>query len=211
MPAGAGRGVAGAVGPVAGVVLAAGLSRRMGRPKQLLPYGDGTLLEHALAVACQSHLDDVMVVVSPEIARAVDLSGYPRVRVVANDAPERGQSGSLQLGLRAVPERAAGALVLMCDQPGVTSAAIDIILRAFGRGPVAAVVPTYNGRWGTPVLLGRTIWPEVMDLTGDAGAGRLLRTRPEAVRTVEVGDLADGTDIDTPAEYARLLEHRDAR
>lgn len=201
--------MAGAVGPVAGVLLAAGLSRRMGRPKQLLPYAGSTLLEHALAAACRSRLDDIVAVVSPEIALALDLSGYPRVRTLTNDAPERGQSFSLQLGLRAVPERAAGALVLMCDQPGVTSPVIERILRAFERGPVASVVPTYNGRWGTPVLLGRMIWPEVMGLTGDAGAGRLLRSRPGAVRTVEVGDLADGSDVDTPAEYARLLERHD--
>jgi molybdenum cofactor cytidylyltransferase len=97
----------------------------------------------------------------------------------------------------------------MCDQPGVTVAAIERILRAFEAESAAAVVPTYGGRRGTPVLLGRALWPEAMRLTGDAGARSLLRSRPEAVRTVEVGDLADGRDADTPEEYERLLGRRD--
>ena len=190
---------------VAGLVLAAGLSRRMGKPKQLLSLGDATLLEHALRVASRSRLSGLCVVLSEPVARGIDLDAYPSVTRVLNPAPEEGQSSSLRLGLAALPEEVGGALVLMCDQPGVTVPLLDRLVEEFERLPAGALVPTYGGRRGTPVLLARPLWPQAMALRGDTGARALLAAHPELVRTVEVGHLGDGEDIDTPEQYERLL------
>ena len=190
---------------VAGLVLAAGLSRRMGGPKQFLSLGDSTLLGHVLRAASRSRLSGLYAVLSEHVARGMDLNEYPSATPVLNPAPEEGQSSSLRLGLAALPLEAEGALVLMCDQPGVTVALIDRLVEEFELAPTGALVPTYGGRRGTPVLLGRSLWPDAMTLRGDTGARALLAAHLELVRTVEVGHLGDGEDIDTPEQYERLL------
>lgn len=193
--------------PVVGLVLAAGRGARMGSVKPLLPLGNRSLLEHVIDSACASRLEGMLIVASPEVASALAASAV-HVSTIVNLHPERGQSLSLRLGLRSMPDRAAGCLVLMADQPGITSQAIDRIAAEFQSQRCDAVVPLYRGRRGTPVLLGRWFWPAAMQLRGDVGARRILAEHADRVRTVEVGDLADPTDLDTPEEYARCAAER---
>lgn len=191
---------------IAGVVLAAGLSRRMGTPKQLLPLGADTLLGHTLRIASRSRLGEIVVVLSPEVHETALLGpsrDLPIVRVL-NPVPEQGQSSSLKLGLAAASPRAAGALVLVSDQPGITAELIDRLITTFEHAPSSALVPTYAGRRGTPVLLARSIWPLAQSLSGDTGARALFEAHPELVREVEVGHLGAPDDVDTPEQYERL-------
>ncbi len=197
---------------ISGVVLAAGLSRRMGAPKQMLPLnGETTLLGHALAVAARSRLGEVVVVLSPPVFEQLDLSVHPSVVPVLNRVPEQGQSHSLRLGLAAVSPEAVGALILLCDQPGVTTRLIDFLIAEFEREPCGALVPTYGGKRSTPVLLGRTFCSLVDTLSGDTGARRLLDAYPELVREIEAGHLGAPEDIDTPEQYERLVARSGAR
>jgi CTP:molybdopterin cytidylyltransferase MocA len=191
---------------VSGVVLAAGLSRRMGRPKPYLPYGGDTLLGRALRVAERSRLGELVLVVGPHTADAFDAVRHPGVRVALNPRPEDGQSGSLRLGLGEVSPGSDAALILMSDQPELTPRLLDRLIEEYEREPAGALVPTYAGVRGSPVVLGRAIWPLIEGLSGDTGARALLARRPELVRTVEVGALGDPADIDTPEQYRRLLE-----
>lgn len=190
---------------ISGVILAAGLSRRMGEPKQFLRWRGATLLEHALDVASRSRLGEILLVLSPATAVLLEPHAYPHAIRVLNPRPEDGQSSSLKRGVERVSRDASGALVLMSDQPHVSVELLDALIRDFEREPAGALVPVYDGERGAPVLLGRPFFGLLSSLEGDTGARALLAAHPECVRTLEVGHLGGRQDIDTPEQYAQLL------
>ena len=131
-----------------------------------------------------------------------ELSGIDTL-FVTNPDYAQGIASSLQAGVRAVPGSASGAIILLGDMPNVTADIINKLVAAFADNPDAkAVVPTVSGQRGNPVLLARSIFAEVMQLTGDAGARELLRTAGNSVVEVPVGDAAVLLDVDTPEALA---------
>ncbi len=196
---------------LSGIVLAAGSSARMGRPKQLLPLAGQPLLQHVLNEAAASRLDEVILVLgscAEEIGAAIEIPAPVRV-VIGRDFAE-GQSASLRAGLRAAEPRAAAAAILLGDQPGMTSGLIDAVAAAFLAASKPVARPVYagpNGRRipGHPVFLARRIWADVNGLRGDQGARVLLRAHPEWLLEVPVaGDPPD--DIDTWDDYRRAVD-----
>lgn len=195
---------------VAVVVLAAGASRRMDGdvPKQLLDWHGEPLVRRAARVALESGLGPVVVVVGhrgDEVGDAVDDLD---VRIELNESWADGQGTSVAVGVRAVPEDAGAALFLPCDQPGVEARHLRRIAEPWreahpGRGP-AAVVPTYEGRRGAPVLFDRRIFPRLAALRGDEGGRVLLDDLGGEVHEVEMGDPEVGRDVDTEDEYLGL-------
>ena len=192
---------------VTGIVLAAGASRRMGRPKQLLPYGGRTLLAHVVEQATASRLDEIVVVLghrADEVQRTAGIAG-DRVRMVANDRYEQGLGSSLTKGLEAADARAGAAAILLADQPGVSHRLIDRVLDAAAASDQPIVRPVFKsasgGRMlGHPVVLARVVWRWLDSSAGDAGARRLIESRPQWVTEVELeGD--SYIDIDTPEDY----------
>jgi molybdenum cofactor cytidylyltransferase len=110
------------------------------------------------------------------------------------------------VGLQSLPEEIAGALVMLGDQPLVGARTVGMLLRAWRReGSRPAVAASYGdrGSWRPPVLLDRSLWPEVMSLDGDAGARQLFEERPELLDTVPAAGRPD--DVDTPDDYARIV------
>jgi CTP:molybdopterin cytidylyltransferase MocA len=176
-------------------VLAAGEGRRFGGTKQLAALGGRPLLEHALA-AVRDLAPRVVVLghAAEEIRAGVDLQGA--TPVVCADWAE-GQSASLRCGIAALGDVDA-AVVVLGDMPGITPAAVAAVIAAARPGD-EAVRATYGGQPGHPVLLGRALLDRAGELRGDAGFRDLL----DRVREVEVGELADPTDIDTREELAR--------
>ena len=121
-------------------------------------------------------------------------------------------ASSLRVGLESLPAWVAGAVVLLGDQPMVGARTVSILLRAWRReGAKPAVAASYRGAWRPPVLLDRSLWPELLRLEGDAGARQVLDQRPDLIDTVPARGRAD--DIDTPEDYARILRlpRRDQR
>jgi molybdenum cofactor cytidylyltransferase len=187
---------------VTGLVLAAGGSSRLGQPKQLLPYGDGTLLEHVLGIACASPLDQLIVAVgggSDEILARVDMSG---AEVVVNDSYGEGCSSSIAASLPLV-DPAADVLVLMLgDQPGVTATTVCTLVQGRGDAPVA--VCRYDDARGHPFAFSRSIFGELSRLHGDKAVWKLLERRPDLVREVRMPGRVP-PDVDTWDDYETVL------
>jgi len=199
---------------LSGVILAAGGSTRLGRPKQLLPLAGRPLLQHVLDEAAASRLDEIVLVLGCEaeaVRAALEIPARPPVRVVTNPDWAQGQSTSLRLGLRCAHARARAAAVLLGDQPGVGAALIDRVAEAFLEHGALAARPVYCGPRGRvpghPVLLARRLFAEVEKLSGDQGARALLAERPEALLEVAVEGPPPG-DVDTWEDYRRTAAVR---
>ncbi len=191
-----------------GLLLAAGRSARMGRPKQLLPWHGRPLARHVAEVALASRLAGLVAVLgayAEEVAGVLeDLDGAVRRVICAEYA--RGQAASLRCGLEAVPATADAVVVLLVDQPRMTPELINRLIAAFEAAPkAAAVAPRYRGQRGTPVLLAERLFAEVRALEGDLGARPVLARYAEAVRWLDLDDPAVMEDVDTPEDYERLL------
>ncbi len=193
--------------PVGAVILAAGRGLRMGRQKLLLEVAGRPLVRHAVDAAAASGCDEVVVVYSdPAVADAV----ADRARCVENPDPDKGMSGSLRLGLDALGDQEAGALILLGDQPLVDATMLSTLLRHWRReGARAAVATRYatddgaGPGWRPPVLLDRSLFAELRTLTGDEGARQVLNRRRELVDVVVTE--TPPHDVDTPEDYAKIV------
>lgn len=190
----------------AGVVLAAGSSRRMGRPKQLLEVSGRPLLEGVVASVCASRLDDVVVVLGAgahEILARVDLG---RARALVNDDHASGMSSSLRAGLAALGPEVDLAVVVLGDQPAISGALLDELLELRERSGLPAAALSFGGMLHPPVALRRELWGDLRSLEGDVGCRAVIRARPELVAALPAGaDLRHPVDVDTPEDYARLV------
>ena len=195
---------------LSGIVLAAGASARMGRPKQILSLGGRPMLQRSLDEAAASCLNELILVLghrSTEILDALRLPARPPCRVVVNRRHREGQGSSLALGLGSTDPAAGAAAILLGDQPSVTAALIDRVAEAFLEAGSPAARPVYTGATGEkvpghPVFLARHTWAELARLEGDRGARDLLRARPDWLYELPLGGLPPA-DIDTPEDWRR--------
>jgi molybdenum cofactor cytidylyltransferase len=191
---------------IAGLVLAAGSSSRMGALNKLLIVIDGKpMVRHAVEAVIAAHLAPVLVVTGHQRDKVEEaLQGLP-VTYVFNNEFASGLASSLKRGLSALPTDYDGVLVALGDMPLVTAAEIGRLINAFnpleGRG---IIVPTRRGKRGNPVLWARRYTAEMKDLGGDVGARHLIGAYPESVAEVEMEGDGVLTDIDTPQALARL-------
>lgn len=189
---------------VAVVVLAAGGSSRMGRPKQLLPWHGRTLLRHAVEVACGSTHGPVVVVLGHGAAElAPEMDGL-RVHVVENANWERGPGTSVRAGAILVESlsEVEAAVFLLCDQPLVDEAHVGRLIAAWRESGRSMAASGYAGTAGVPALFDRGCFPALRGLEPTAGARQLLACRPYAVAVVPFP--AGAIDLDTPEDYERL-------
>ena len=180
---------------IAGIVLAAGTSSRMGSNKLIETVRGKPLIAKAVDAAAASRLDPVLVVTGHQADRiAAALAGAPAA-LVHNKHFEEGLSSSLQAGLAAVPEDCDGAMILLGDMPDISPALIDRLIAAFHPGAIC--VATAKNRRGHPVLWARRFFAELMLLKGDKGAREVMQAHGKQVLEIETGDDAPLADIDT--------------
>jgi molybdenum cofactor cytidylyltransferase len=190
---------------VSGIVLAAGTSSRLGRPKQLLDLGGRTVLERVLDAVRAASLDEVVVVLGHGAEQIQRAGAFDEgVRIASNPDYLQGQSTSLRAGLRAVSGEADAAVILLGDQPEVRAAAIDAVIDAWRSGAGPIVQASYGGRPAHPTLLAREVWPELEALSGDEGARTFIAANRFRRALVEVGG-EPPDDIDTEEDYRRAL------
>ena len=187
---------------VTGLVLGAGGSQRLGRPKQLLPYRDGTLLGHVVGVARTCSFEQLVVALggaAEDVREHVDVRG---AEVVVNDAYGEGCSSSIAAALRAVDPRCDVLVLMLGDQPGVTAATVTALLA--GRGDAPLAVCRYDDGRGHPIAFARGMFGALADLHGDKGVWRLLDQRAVDVTEVPI-DGPIPLDVDTEEDYAAVL------
>jgi len=186
----------------AAVVLAAGASRRMGIPKQLLPSRGRPLLEAALDAARGARLDEVVLVLGAgagRIREAVDTRG---VRIVVAADHAEGMGASLRAGVGALDAGVDRVAILLGDQPHVDSGLVDAVLERHRASGLPAAAVSAGGVVQPPVVADRRLWPQLLAAGGDTGLRGLLRAAPGLVATLSVAEAA--VDVDTPEDYRRL-------
>lgn len=187
---------------VTGLVLGAGGSSRLGRPKQLLPYGERPLLEHTLNTARDCGFDQLIVPIggaAAEVRERVDFSG---AEVVVNEDYGEGCSSSIAAALDAVDQRCDVLVLMLGDQPGVTPDTVRTLLD--GRGDAPLAVCRYDDGRGHPIAFARSVFPQLADLHGDKGVWRLLDERAGDVIDVPIAGNVP-LDVDTPEDYQAVL------
>lgn len=190
---------------VAGVILAAGEAKRMGRSKLLLPFKAGTIIESVVTAARQSPLDPVVIVLghkAEKIQATVDLDA---VNVVINPDFRQGQSTSLKAGIHKLPKTCRGAMFLLGDQPRITPAIIETLIHSFNPQQDRLVIPTCQGQRGNPVIIHRALFRQLLELEGDTGARPLFQEFKAQIHWVEMADEHLFLDVDTPDDYRALL------
>ena len=191
------------------ILLAAGPSTRLGEPKQTLVYEGQTLLQRAVQTALDSPCDPILVVLgaNAETLRP-DLDELP-VQVILNPDWPEGMASSIRRGITALTEKSPdidSAIIMVCDQPFVNCALLHELVQQKQQHGHGIIASAYKDTLGTPALIDKQFFPELLALQGQEGAKKLLFRHAEAVTPIE---FPLGTfDIDTPQDYEALQQHR---
>jgi molybdenum cofactor cytidylyltransferase len=190
--------------PIGVVVLAAGESSRLGRPKQLLLFRGRTLIEHAVSTALELRCGPVAVVLGAYAEEVRTALGKGDAVIVENPQWQDGMGRSLQAGLRSllrIEPDLGGVLFLVCDQPFIDADALRTLVRSFEHS-AGIVAAAYAGALGVPALFAADFFPELLALEGASGARQIIRRH--AARTTAVPMPAAALDLDTEEDLERL-------
>ncbi|PID15005.1 MULTISPECIES: NTP transferase domain-containing protein [unclassified Sporosarcina] len=193
------------------IILAAGFSSRMGKPKMLLPYQGESLVRRIIGQALKSQIDGLIVVVNPlieNLAAEADVEGVSKV--ILNDCVNEGMSSSIKAGLQAVRDEAKSVVFLLSDQPLMSTKEINTIIKAHLCHPNYPIVQaTYQECKGHPVLFQKEMFPYLFRISGDEGGKSVIAQFRQSVYYAEMNREAI-PDVDTPSDYLRLLNHLDS-
>ena len=192
---------------VALVLLAAGESRRMGTPKQLLSYKGSSLVRHAATEAIKSNCDPIVVVLGANSDRIRNEINDLAVRIAYNSQWRQGMSASISTGVTTLLEMNLdfnAVIVALGDQPLITEEVYNNLIESYAQNPIKAVACNYSDTLGVPALFDCTLVPELLDLNRQGGAKQTLYRYSDRVFNLDLPEAA--IDIDTPADYQKLLE-----
>ena len=196
--------------PTAGIILAAGESTRLGRPKQLLRLKDKYLLEWVLDASLNSTLSKIVLVLGyahQKILKALqEKLQHPKIEIEVNPDFKKGQSQSLRVGLSKVKDDFAAVMFLLADQPMMDSATINLLLENFHAAGKDICAPTHRGKRKNPTIFSHRFYSQLMSISGDIGARKLIDENPERVLTVEIDNSLSFFDVDTQKDFRQLKE-----
>jgi molybdenum cofactor cytidylyltransferase len=183
------------------IILAAGESKRMGRPKMLLPLGEKTIVETVVGTALGSSVDRVLVVLGAERKRISPLLKPFPVATVYNPDFRTGMLSSVQVGFAALPEGVEAAVLLLGDQPFVSLGIIDRLCTTHAGSPGCILIPAYEGKRGHPVLIPAAFMDEIPLLSDAVGLRELIHRHEDKIVEIEMEEDTILLDIDDPEAY----------
>ena len=190
---------------ICAIVLGAGLSSRMGVQKLLLPFGGKTVIGHIVDQLLASTVGEVHVVVGHQAERiSAELSGR-KVSIVNNPNYKSGMLSSIRRGLRNLPEKCRAVMVVLGDQPSITTELIDQMLQSFAATKKSILVPLYKGKRGHPILFSSLYCDEILTQYGDVGLRGLLHGHSDDIFELAVSTVSVLCDMDCPEDYRREL------
>jgi molybdenum cofactor cytidylyltransferase len=183
------------------IVLAAGESQRMGKPKPLLRFQDKTFLEHIVTVLQEVRVDRVTVVLGARAEVILEAIELRDVDVTVNRDYERGQLSSLIWGLKGIPMQAEAILLCLVDHPFLTIPVVNRVIDAFKQTNAPIVIPTYNRKRGHPTLFSHAVFDQLISASMGKGARQVVHSNEDKVHEVPVSDSAILTGVNTPDQY----------
>jgi molybdenum cofactor cytidylyltransferase len=191
---------------LAGIVLAAGESRRMGQPKQLLPFGERTILERVVDTLLAAGVGEVVVVLGHLAERVRAVLGDRPVRAVINESYRQGMLSSVKCGVGAVGTEYDAILIALGDQPHIECAVVSEVMHAYRAGNAGIVIPRYGEKKGHPIIISLQKYREaIVNLPEDVGLNALMQEHADDVRLLDVATEDIIRDIDVPDDYTREL------
>ena len=191
-----------------GIILAAGLSTRMGRQKLLIEVGGIPVLRRVVRAALESRLNRVILVTGPSNSELLQSLGpdckNERVLIVVNEHPEEGMSSSLKTGMMSLTKETSGVMLILADQPFLTSAIINRLLDEFHKQTDRILAPLVHGRRSNPVIFPVDLFPELEMVTGDAGGRSVLQSHAARVVGIEMGGYYNDIDLDDADDLQRI-------
>lgn len=187
------------------ILLAAGASSRLGRPKQLLLYQGKTLLQHGIQVAVDTGTKSIIAVLGANLDFLIKETVNQSIEVSLNEQWEEGMASSIRCGINKLLETAPGvnaAIIMVCDQPYVTTKLLKDLMMKYQETGKPIIASSYRNNQGTPALFDKTIFASLLELKGDVGAKRIMQANPDLVALVNfpLGEI----DIDTEVDYESL-------
>ena len=194
---------------ISAIILAAGESRRMGSFKQLLSYGDKTIVETVVDNLLECKIDELVVVLGhrAEEVREV-LKDYP-IKIAVNDDFRLGMLSSVKCGITKVSNKSNAIIDALGDQPFIKKGIVDRVIDEFLSGDKSIVIPTYERRRGHPVIIDLKYRDEIMNLDDELGLRGLMLDHPDDILHIEMSEGEIIRDMDYPKDYQRELKDRE--
>ena len=193
---------------ISAILLGAGESKRIGANKLFLPWGKKIVLTHCVDTLLKSTVKEVIVVLGDRTKVMESQLKGRKVKVVMNPHYRKGMSTSIRRGVRAIDPNSHGILIALGDMPFLVSRTINSLIRAFGQGKGAIIVPSFRGRKGHPVIFHRRYKKELLQLKEDVGGRSIIERHPEEVRWVQIRSEGVLKDIDTWKDYKKELRSK---
>lgn len=191
------------------MILAAGESKRMGKPKLLLPYGEKTIIETIVENVVSSNVENTLVILGSDREKIEEkIKNFP-VKIVYNRDFRSGMLSSVQCGFKAVPEETRAVLVVLGDQPKISADVINKLIDAYKSTGKGIVLPVYKKERGHPVLIDVKYGEEVENLSPEVGLRGTVYNHPEDILEVDIETSSIFQDIDDESDYKRELENEE--
>ncbi|MBW2370443.1 MAG: nucleotidyltransferase family protein [Deltaproteobacteria bacterium] len=192
---------------ITGIILAAGMSKRLGKPKQLLKIGGEFIINRVVDTALESHLDTVVLILGHRHADILPVLGdrlkTPNLKVEINRDYRKGMSQSLRCGVLSVKSRYDAIMFLLGDQPLLDSETIDHLIEQYRSSDKPICVPLCRGERKNPTLFSSRYYDSLLNIQGDTGARAIIKNQPEDVLFVEINRPELFLDVDTPGDLQK--------
>jgi len=192
---------------IAAIILASGMSKRLGRNKLLLPLGNKRVIEHVIDNVKSSRIKDIYLVYGKDHQEELKKIAKDKcINSIHNEKYYLGQSTSVKKGIQAIGDNYRGAMFLLGDQPFISHKTINILFDKFISYQRGIIVPTYKGKRGNPVVFSKDFFSEINNIEGDKGGRDIIKSYPNKIKYVPINDNNENIDIDSKEDYHRALK-----